>query len=321
MRSANMKKLSVIVVLIAAFSAAACAAVIDAPDNSSGVAGKYSTIGIGAAASGMGNAYLGASQDAVSIFWNPAGLSNMKRKETEWNMFFAHNMWLSNMNIDNISLAKSFKNIGVFAAALSYYSYDSMEAYGLDYAQNPVDLHQTFSAYAASASIAYSNTLDKDIDYGIVMKYFYDSIDVSSASALAFDLGLRYFFQPLKGLSFNLVAKNLGGELAGNSMDKEIAFGALYTAEIEKWTITADYDVVGKVRNTAIQRVGIEFKTPYYATLRAGYSTDNTLVENGFRNVSFGAGINVAQKYTVDFSFEPYGDLGNVYKASFGADF
>lgn len=317
-----MKKILFTVLLIAAFIPALTASdVINAPDDSSGISGKYSTISIGAAAAGMGNAYLGASTDSVSIFWNPAGLANMKRKENEWNMFFAHNMWLMNMTIDNISVAKSFKNIGVFAAAVSYFGAGEMDNYGIDSSSNPVNLNRTFSAYTVMGSIAYANTLDKDLDFGVVMKYFYDSIADSPVNALAFDLGLRYFFQPLKGLSLNLVAKNFGGQLGGYIMDKEISFGALYTFEIEKWLLSVDYDLVGKLRNSAIQRVGLEVRTPYYVTLRAGYFTDNNIVDNGFRNISFGIGASLDKKYTIDFSFEPYGDLGNVYKTSFGADF
>lgn len=317
-----MKKTLIALLMITAFIPALFAAdVINADDNSSGISGKFSTIGTGAAAAGMGNAYLGASVDSVAIFWNPAGLANMKKKETEWNMFFSHNMWLMTTNIDSISVAKNIKNIGVFAAALSYFGTGDMETYGLDYASNPVNLGGTFSAYTVMASVAYANTLDRDIDYGIVAKYFYDCIAASPDHAFAFDLGLRYFFSPLKGLSFNLAAKNFGGQLGGDTMDKEVSFGILYATEIEKWGLTAAYDLVGKVRNTALHRIGIEIKTPYFATLRAGYFTDNTLIENGFKNISFGLGVNIDNRYTIDFAFEPYGDLGNAYKTSFGADF
>jgi hypothetical protein len=315
-----MKKISLLLVLTALFSAALSASSAYV-DDSAGVSGKFSTIDIGAAASGMGNAYLGASNDSSSIFWNPAGLSAMKKNETEWNMFFAHNMWLMTSSIEDISIAKNVKNIGVFGVALSYFTTGDMDRYGLDYASNPVDLKSTFSAYSLMASIAYSNTLDKNLDFGVVLKYVYDSIDSSPANALAFDLGLRYYLEAVKGLSFNLVARNMGGQLGTYVMDKEIAFATLYTIDIENWTATIDYDLVGKIRNDAVQRVGIELKTPYLAILRAGYFTDNTITDEGFRNFTFGAGINIDKKYHVDFSFEPYGILGNAYKVSFGADF
>ena len=318
----HMKKVLLALVLAVAFSAAACAVTyLNAPDDSSAVSGKYTTMSIGAAASGMGNAYLGASKGAVSIYWNPAGIAGIKNNESEWNMFFAHNMALMNMTIENIAVAKSFKDAGVFAASVSYYGSDSMDMYSIDSGSNPVDLNRTFRAYAAGGSIAYANTLDKDIDYGITAKYFYDNIADDSTSVIAFDIGLRYFFSPLKGLSFNIAAKNLGGQLGGDTMDKEVGFGALYTADIEKWIVTAAYDVIGKIRNVALHRAGLEIKTPYYVTLRSGYFSDNNLIESGFSNVTFGLGINIDQKYAVDFSFEPYGELGNTYKTSFSADF
>jgi hypothetical protein len=55
--------------------------------------------------------------------------------------------------------------------------------------------------------------------------------------------------------------------------------------------------------------------------LRAGYQTDDTDVTTGFKGFTFGAGLNLENKYNVDFSFEPYGELGNSFKLSLGADF
>jgi len=55
---------------------------ISVADQSSAVSGQYSTIGTGAAASGMGNAYMGMAQDAVAIFWNPAGIENISKEDT-----------------------------------------------------------------------------------------------------------------------------------------------------------------------------------------------------------------------------------------------
>ncbi|MBU0474905.1 MAG: PorV/PorQ family protein [Bacteroidetes bacterium] len=51
----------------------------------SGKAGSFVDIGFGTRAVGMGKAYVALANDASSIFWNPAGLSNAKNIGIEFN--------------------------------------------------------------------------------------------------------------------------------------------------------------------------------------------------------------------------------------------
>ena len=147
-----------------------------------------------------------------------------------------------------------------------------------------------------------------------------DSIDGDVAHAYGVDLGARYFFPPIKGVSFNIVAKNFGGKMGEFVLARELAFSVLYTLTVSDITFTVDYDVIGKISNYPLHRAGIEVKLPYIVTLRAGYQTDNTTITEGFKDFTFGVGLNISDKF-IDFAYEPYGDLGNAYKVSFGGDF
>jgi len=121
-------------------------------------------------------------------------------------------------------------------------------------------------------------------------------------------------------LSFNLISKNFGGRLNEFILTKEISFATSYAFNISDFAITVDYDAIGKVANNPLHRFGLQIDTPYIFTIRTGYQTDNTAVEEGLKNITFGLGIKLSDKYA-DFAYEPYGDLGNVYKVSFGGDF
>ncbi len=294
---------------------------ISVADQSSAVSGQYSTIGTGAAASGMGNAYMGMAQDAVAIFWNPAGIENISKEDTSYSLFFSHNQWLMSTIVDSFSVATNVKNIGAFAAGFSYFNSGEMERYTMTTQGEPIDMNSTFSTYAFNGNISYANHLDKDVDFGITMKYYLDVMDGSSLSTIAFDAGVRYFVSALKGLSINLVATNFGGEFDGYTISKEVTLAALYNFNIADWGFNAEYDLVGQLNNNAVNRIGLEVITPYLILLRAGYFTENDIIDSGFRDISFGAGLNINSKYNVDFSYEPYGELGNAYKLSFGAAF
>jgi hypothetical protein len=319
-----MKKILIAIsVLLAGYAGAFAQAGIQEFDNSGSVAAKYLDLGSGAAASGMGNAYIGVAVDAGSIFWNPAGLANMQRNDKNWNVYFSENIWLLGVMdsmVSDIAAAKYIKKIGTFGLGITYYNAGKIERSGIDTLGNPVPSGETYSPYALAVNAAYASILEEGINFAFNLKYLLDVIDGDAAHALAFDIGIRYYFPFLKDLSLNIVAKNFGGRLNKNMLAKEMSFAAAYMVAIGDFKITADYDVCGKISNYPLHRIGIEIKTPYIVTARAGYQMDNTTVTEGFKNFNFGLGLNFSDKY-VDVSFEPYGDIGNTYKLSLGGDF
>ncbi|MBP7793002.1 MAG: PorV/PorQ family protein [Candidatus Goldbacteria bacterium] len=290
-------------------------------DNSSIISAKYLDFGSSAAAAGMGDAYIGIVKDAESIYWNPAGLCSMQKDDKNWNVYFSHDIWFQEVMASDIALAKHVKEIGVFALGVSYLNFGSIERADIDSHGNPVyRKDETYSPYSLVINAAYAGKLEEDLDGGVNLKYIIDDIDGDMCQALAFDLGIRYSFPYLKGLSFDLISKNFGGRLNEFILTKEISFAVSYVFNLSDFIVTMDYDAVGKVANDPIHRIGVQIETPYVIVIRTGYHTDNTTIEEGFKNFTFGLGIKIAGKYA-DFAYEPYGDIGNVFKLSFGGDF
>lgn len=290
-------------------------------DNSSIVSAKYLDFGVSAAAAGMGNAYIGVVQNAESIYWNPAGLCKMQKNDKNWNLYFSHNVWFQDVMASDIAIAKHIKKIGVFAFGATYINAGSIQRSDIDSLGNPVLRNdETYSPYSLIFNIAYAGKLEEDLDAGINVKYILDNIDGNLSQTSAFDLGLRYSFPYLNGLSFNLISKNFGGRLNEFILTKEISFAVSYIFNLSDFIITLDWDIVGKVANNPLQRIGVQIETPFMFVIRAGYQTDNTTIDEGFKNFTLGFGIKLSDKYA-DFAYEPYGDIGNVYKVSFGGDF
>lgn len=316
-----MKKIIITTALLAAFCSFSYGqAEYQDFDKVSTVAGQYLNINAGAAAAGMADAYLGMAKDAAAMYWNPAGLNNMKNEGKDWNFFFSQNIWFMDMGTSNVAVAKHVKKAGVFGASISYFNAGEIERADIDSNGDPIEREDTYTPYSIVLSGGYSNTMDKNLDYGITIRYLLENIDGDTASAYAVDIGARYMFPYLPGLSFNIVAKNFGGVLNGFTLAKELDFSAAYTRKIQDFTVSVDYDICGKINNYPIQRIGAEIELPYMFVIRGGYRTDNTTIEEGLKNFNFGIGLNIADKY-VDFAFEPYGSLGNAYKVSFGGDF
>ena len=57
-------------------------------------AANFLEIGIGSAASAMGEAYVGVANDLSSIYWNPAGLASIQQSEA----LFVIQPWVININ-------------------------------------------------------------------------------------------------------------------------------------------------------------------------------------------------------------------------------
>jgi hypothetical protein len=320
MKETIMKKYFLALLIITALYSRAFSIVTETYDNSSSVSARYLYMGSGAAAAGMGNAYIGVVSDASSIFWNPAGLAEMQRDNRNWNLYFTQDIWFQDEKVSEAAIAASFKKLGTFALGVSYYNAGAIQRADIDQNYNGILRDGTFAPYSVVINAAYAAMMDEGIDFGINLKYLIDIIDDDMAQALAFDAAVRYHFPFLRNLSVNVVAKNFGGRLNTSTLSKEMDFGAAYNFDIGDFKLTADYDICGRVSNDPVQRAGIVVKTPYLVVLRAGYQSDNTTIDSGFKNFTFGAGMNISDKY-VDFAFEPYGDIGNAYKVSFGGDF
>jgi hypothetical protein len=291
--------------------------VLEKYDDSSSVSGKYLNLKAGAQGAGMGNAYIGMANNAVSMFWNPAGLTNMLKTGGEWNFFINHNIWIMDMMADNIAIAKKFEKIGVFGLGISYFNAGQIEKYDIDINNRYVE-KGNFSPYSLIGTVSYSNIMDKDIDYGINLKYILDNIDNSILYTFAFDIGVRYF-SPIKNLLFNIVAKNFGGRLGEFILSKELSFAATYSFEINEFLLSAETDICGIVNNYPVYNFGIELKTPSILILRSGYHTTNSFAD-GFKDFSFGIGLEMDGK-NLDISFEPYGEFGNSLQLAISGSF
>lgn len=314
-----MKKLTLITLILSLAACLPASSSVKINDSAS-VAAKYLDITAGAAGAGMGNAYLGASVDAEAVFWNPAGLNNMNRQNKDFSLFFSQNIWFMNSAMTHISAAKYLKRIGTFGLGLAYFGAGEMDRSGITSSGDPIPMEGSFSPFGLIASLSYANNLDQDTDFGVTIKYLLDSIDGDGVHAALFDVGARYHFRPLSGLSFSIVAKNFGAAIAGKPVAKEISMAALYAFAIENYSFKIGYDACGKLSVPALHRVGLEVVFPYLITARAGYQTDNTSAAEGLKGITAGIGLNFEGK-KIDFAFEPYGEIGESYKLSFGGEF
>ena len=91
-------------------------------------AGQFLKIGIGARALAMGSAFSSVSNDATSLYWNPAGLSRLKKNE----IILDHQDWVLDVDLDFVGA--SFQTpFGTIGAAVSAMHMGEMEVTTVSY--------------------------------------------------------------------------------------------------------------------------------------------------------------------------------------------
>ena len=272
---------------------------------------KYSndflSIGVGARSLGMANAYVAATDDVTSGYWNPAGLTYMA---SEMQIGLMHSEYFAGVaKYDYAGFAMEIDTMSSFAA--------SVIRFGIDDIPNTTELYDdqnninydritTFSAadYAMTFTYARKSNI-KGLSFGGNFKIIYRQIgDFAKAYGFGLDVGMQY---RIKKWSFGAMGRDItstfnawtyslsdetkevfeatGNEIPDNSLEltlPSLILGAARQFKISSTIaaiVEADFGLTfdGK-RNTLIKsdplsidaRLGTEFNYKQIVFLRAG---------------------------------------------------
>jgi hypothetical protein len=272
---------------------------------------QFLKLGAGARAAGMGDAYVGVSDDASAVYWNPAGLAGLTSKEVSFNQAF----WFDNITYQFVSGILPTE-IGTFGIGLQYLSYGAIPGM-----TNTGVSTGDFSPYDLMAGVSYGRMFG-DLDAGATLKYISSKIN-NTASAEAVDLGARYRFFGGK-LTTGLMVQNLGTKMkfvsAEDPLPLNVRLGGSYNFG-DDWLAALDLNQPNDDNLYAC--VGGEKKFMMGGDMqiagRVGYTT-LTKDATGTKGISVGVGFGYKQ-LMLDASFAPYSDLGDTTKITFGAKF
>jgi len=282
-------------------------------DHDTGTAGaQFLKLGSGARASAMGNAYSGVADDASAVYWNPAGLNQINEKCIS----VTHSIMFEDIYYDWVSCVSPLKGGGVLGIGVQYLSYGKImgtDLYGNDLSNfRPNDL-AVIGSYGFKAG---------NVMFGLSGKYISSQI-MKSAVAYAADVGAMYKISDDR-MSFGLAVQNLGGKIkfkeAGDKLPLNIKLGGAYKIK-ENWIVAADANepVDGKIYFCAGTEYRYNVAEDVSLAGRAGYNT-STRDTGGLSGLTGGLGA-VFAKYDIDYSFSPFGDLGNIHRITFGLKF
>lgn len=268
-------------------------------------------LGVGARASGLGEAYSSVADDATATYWNPAGLALLDGTQ----LAFSHTEWIQ--GISNDFLAFAFPGLGG-TVGLSFYSNN---VNGIERRELPSPQPSgTVDANDIALGLSFGHSISSALTVGATVKYLYEKISLEGAAGYAFDFGANYTpFDP--PLNFSVVLHNIGsmGELLNESIELPRTFriGVSYLHELTslEGAILLAAEGVKVSENEVRGNFGAEFQFKNRLALRLGYQT-------GFDEKSLGGGFGMNfDRYHLDYGFTPFSsNFGDTHRFSFGLD-
>jgi hypothetical protein len=278
---------------------------------------SFLDIGVGARGLGMGGAYTALADDANAIYWNPAGLAQLDKRE----FTASHAELFESTRHDFLAYAHPTSR-GTFAAGLTYLSQGRID--GRD------SLGRQTAGYGASdaaVSAGYARKLDF-AEVGAAFKYLRSHIGSAEAQSFAVDFGVR---RELDGigpgkLALGAALRNLGPGLKydreRNDLPLRLSLGAGY--KLAGGHAVAAELVNGPRGAGTDASLGGEYQAVKNLYMRAGYTTRTAITGgSGFdaaRGLTLGLGFR-NEKWSLDYAVLPSGELGRSHRFSLSTRF
>jgi hypothetical protein len=307
-------------------------------------AAQFLKIGVDARATAMGNAFTAMEGDVSSIFWNVAGLANVKRIET----MFVNNDWLSGVGFHYLGLALPLRRIGVLGLSVTSLTVPDDKVRTVT---KPEGTGEYWGAQDLAVNLSFARKLTDKFSIGGNIKFIQQTIWHSHANTFAIDLG-ALFVTPFKGIRLGASLANYGGELRMTGRDQKLSVdpdlinqgnvefvNALYETDafplplifrvglsgelVRTKALRLSYaiDALHPNDNTEAVNTGFELAVGETFFLRGGHA--NLFRENAEEGLTLGGGLHYRLWGTqailrIDYSYVDFGRLKYVNRVSIG---
>ena len=281
---------------------------------------EFLNVDVGPRGIAMGVAYSAVTADAFSLYWNPAGLSQVPKAS-----FAAmHNEYLAGIKMQYLAYAHRLDENSVLAGGLRYMDVGPID--GADINGNPTASFRPRNyVYEAGWGQKINDLSDseRDISLGVTGRFLHSDL-LAHADGFAGDLGVQaHYTEAALPFQFSFVAQNMGKGQKFDQVRDTLPFRGRFGAAIQPNRFSlASLELVLPASNQPFLAVGSEMvlETPggVTAALRGGY---NSFIQTGgvegFRGLSFGFGVKL-MNFSVDYAFVPFGILGDSHRVSVG---
>lgn len=263
-----------------------------------GQPGQFLSWGAGARSLAMGKAFLAISDDSSSTYWNPAGMTQLDRKE----MMALHAILFADTSYSFLSYVHPTATMGVFGGNFTRLYSGGFEKIQIKIdptSQDIVEFNKvgTFDSVQQALTLAYGKDVVDVLSLGVAMKFIQNVLDTSSNSFFALDISImaKELFPNYK-VAFQI--QNIMSQTMGDSDDKlpiNMRIGNSYSALKDRLILAFDIDK--SMRANTGWHLGTEYWLLNFAAIRIGFEG-----ETGIRETTAGFGLKY-RDYSFDYAF------------------
>jgi tetratricopeptide (TPR) repeat protein len=260
-------------------------------------------------------AALGGNQIALdghldSMFSNPAGLASLTIPEA----WISHNQSFIDTKVSHVGFATPVGR-NTFGISANYTDHGKVERTADDGAGQAVIGLGEFRYSTLLAHVGWGRKFGERMYLGATAKTWNDQQDSTSENGWAMDAGL-IFKNVFPHFDLAAAGKNMGPRQNGYALPTITTVGAALRLP-KRISLYSQMDFPTYADN--VSRFGLEFDQRYFS-LRAGYETATSAVDDGLANMTFGAGANI-KGWRIDYAWSPKGDLGDQHQVSLTVGF
>jgi len=254
-------------------------------------------------AAALGEAFCALADDTSAIYYNPAGLVQLKGKE----FMLVHNKWLEEINYEFLSYAQPLFEDGALGLAITYLDSGDMEKRDVGGTKEG-----NFDAKDMVFNLGYGKKISPELSFGAGIKAISLKIDNEDARGFSIDAGFLYR-TPIENLSIGGALQNIGKGIKfikeKDKLPLNIKLGSSYKMQDNRLTLLLDLNK--PIDNDLRINIGTEyFLQPNFA-LRLGY---NSGIDEG-SGITAGIGF-IFKNLQLDYAYVPYSDLGQAHRVS-----
>lgn len=276
---------------------------------------QFLQLGVGARPSAMGETFAGVADDVNSIYWNPAGLAGLERREAT----LTHALWLEGITYSNGACALPLRR-GVIGAAFNVLNTGDIQKVD----NTGLRLSENFNLLDAMGIFSYARKWD-NLALGANLKYISSRIEEETAHSYAADLGALYGgFRPWgRRLGLGLSVQNIGTKAKYVSEESSLPVLVRAGASLQLFKslmIASDLNYIEKNINI---HYGAEYTRAFGTVVlaaRAGYKDDTVRELGALSGLTAGMGVKWSG-YQLDYAWNSFTDLGITHRFSLGIKF
>ncbi len=259
----------------------------------------------------LGSAFVGVADDTSALFFNPAGLANLKSPDVALH----HNSYLAGTFQETLTAGFPAGSLGGLAFSLDYVGWGSLDlrnTYGVS--------EGSFNDSDVGFTAGWGMEWFPGFSVGLALRGLQQKVVNDLYTSLAGDAGLLWL--PQKNLRLGVSYLNFGTPVAGNALAGELNGGGSVLVDLNPhFTLLAALAGSWTPGGVGSAQAGLEGSLDRQWALRLGYQ--QTFYDNqieGLTGLTAGAGIKISS-LSLDYAYLPFGSLGSSNRISLGYQF